>query len=636
MAANRYDNPSPYGYVSQYVPIPFQEMVELGKYYAAERRAAEEQLSSSIQKFGKFRSPSEIDTQNYYKESIGKFAPLIEQAAANPELMKTAAFRAQLQNAYNTVDYTTLSMLEESANNLRAGLEMRAKMKAEGLYNKNWDRSDIPNYDTLRSKEVFSDITPVKYMTANELSNKYFDNLKAGDLGPVWRDGIKYRAIGNSVEDLEKIYDTYENDLINSPQGREYMRQFIADNNGDVNAARSDFRSMILASQMDRTIRPNLQVDQGWLMQQKIKIARGIGDTDMSHVAPTRQQQMRSDIANTVIGKVSKLPAEAEKHQNIHTLAAQGYADEYLKAKAAYEKSGSDSDFIYMNQMYSKAQQEAMTARSYLIKHLMMDAFNKTANFELYNDPKSNKRYNRAGYVAGAKSAISAISNTTSLHNISDGGDPLITLLGGTPQQYTTKSGSISNVYQFENSANFMLPESVLQLATGTQPAEAERYGGMFRDTSFGFRQALEQGALQGVQFIPNTSNNTFEIGGANNESHMFITGKLRIPAKEIENKLGTGMWTGTGLDMIFMPAGRTSAADMLKNQYNASEIQYGDDGDKYFEIDASYMLPSNSDDDYWYDVNQLRENSPSSGGVGGATQAEKQRIATLQSLMLD
>ena len=46
-------------------------------------------------------------------------------------------------------------------------------------------------------------------------------------------------------------------------------------------------------------------------------------------------------------------------------------------------------------------------------------------------------------------------------------------------------------------------------------------------------------------------------------------------------------------------------------------------------------MLPANSDNDYWYDVNQLRENSPSAGGVGGASQAEKQRMATLQSLML-
>lgn len=42
MAVNRYHKAAPIEYVSQYVPIPFEELVTLGKHYAAERRAAEE------------------------------------------------------------------------------------------------------------------------------------------------------------------------------------------------------------------------------------------------------------------------------------------------------------------------------------------------------------------------------------------------------------------------------------------------------------------------------------------------------------------------------------------------------------------------------------------------------------------
>ena len=38
-------------------------------------------------------------------------------------------------------------------------------------------------YDTLSNKRVFSDITPVRYMTADELSNPYFSNLKPSSLG---------------------------------------------------------------------------------------------------------------------------------------------------------------------------------------------------------------------------------------------------------------------------------------------------------------------------------------------------------------------------------------------------------------------------------------------------------------------
>ena len=228
--------------------------------------------------------------ENYNKESIGKLSSFLEQAAANPDVMKDASWRASLQSQLNSIDYAKLGMLEQSANNLREGLKMRAQMEAAGQYNKDWDLSDIPNYDTLTKGEVFSDISPIKYMTANELSNKYFDNLKPGDLGTVWRDGVKYRVIGNSLQDLETIYDTHENDLINSPQGKAYMRQFITANNGDINKARDAFRNMIIASQMDRTLRPNLQVDQGWLTQEKLRAARSLGNTETTYGMPTRQQ----------------------------------------------------------------------------------------------------------------------------------------------------------------------------------------------------------------------------------------------------------------------------------------------------------------------------------------------------------
>lgn len=627
---NRYDEAAPIQYVSQYVPIPFQELVTLGKYYSNQRKQAEEELAESVKTFGKFVSPSAIDMENYNKETIGKLSPYLEQVAKNPAVMKDAAWRASLQSQLNSLDYTKLGMLEQSADNLRAGLEMRAKMEAEGLYNKDWDLSDIPNYDTLGSNAVFSDISPVKYMTANELSNKYFDNLKAGDLGTVWRDGVKYRAIGNSVKDLEAIYDTYENDLINSPQGKAYMRQFIAANNGDIESAREDFRSMILSSQMDRTIRPNLQVDQGWLLQEKARIARSVGTQEVNYTAPTRQQQIGGDVATEVIRKVGKLPVEVEKQQNAHILAAQAYNDAYVKAKARYDETGADEDLIYMNQMYSKAQQEIVSAQAYPIRHLMRDAFKKTANFDLYAEPKDNQRYNRTGYVAGAKSAVSAISNTVSLHSVDDGGDPLLTRVGGVPEKYTLKNGAHSNVYVFENSSGFVLPETLLQLMTDTQPAEPVRNLGLSNTSGFALRELLEGGKLSGIHFIPNTQDNVAQIAGTDNDSHKIINGKIRIPANQVRDMLGSGMAGGWAIPFM-----KTSATTMIEDQFNGRVVEYGEDGTEYFEIDGSYVLPGDSNDNYWYDINQLRENSPSAGGVGGASQAEQQRMATLQSLML-
>jgi hypothetical protein len=104
---------------------------------------------------------------------------------------------------------------------------MRAKMEAEGRYKKSWDQSNIPQYDTLSNKSVFSDITPIRYMTADEMSNPYFSNLKPSSLGSVWKDGVKYDRQGITYDTLYSIADARFNDLISTPQGKEYYKEAL-------------------------------------------------------------------------------------------------------------------------------------------------------------------------------------------------------------------------------------------------------------------------------------------------------------------------------------------------------------------------------------------------------------------------
>ena len=73
-------------------------------------------------------------------------------------------------------------------------------------------------------KKVFEDISPVKFMTANQLSNPYFDNLKPGSLGVQWKDGVKYQVTGNNMDDLYAVANAHYNDLINTPQGQKYYQ----------------------------------------------------------------------------------------------------------------------------------------------------------------------------------------------------------------------------------------------------------------------------------------------------------------------------------------------------------------------------------------------------------------------------
>ena len=293
MAANRYDQAAEMPIINTYVPIDFGNLYRIGATQKAAMDQAIADVSAAIQTFGEFRSPSRVDTENYYNMTIGQMSDLINQAATDPDRMKDAGFRAQFYNRLNSLNYAGLSQLKESAENLRAGLEMRAKMEAAGKYNENWDDADIAGYDTLRTGRVFEDITPIEYMNANQLSNAYFDNLKAGTIGSTWRDGVKYTVTGNTVEDLRAVADAHMNDLIATPQGRMYMRDFLRKNNGDEEAAIADFRDMIVASQMDRTLRPTLTVDPAWLAS--LKTGRsGSGSDNLSFTPRYVFQKIKS------------------------------------------------------------------------------------------------------------------------------------------------------------------------------------------------------------------------------------------------------------------------------------------------------------------------------------------------------
>lgn len=274
MAANMYDQAAQAQFINTYVPINFGELYRIG---AAQKQAvdqAAEQFTTQLQKFGEFRSPSRVDTENYYNMTIDRedFQNAINQMVSNPDYMKDASNRAQLQSLINSVDYAALSQLKESAYYQRMGLQIRAKMKAEGRLKDSWDKSDIANYDTLGTGKIFDDITPVAYMNLNELSTPYFNDLKPGFLGTDYVNGTRYIVTGNNMEDLIAVATAKFNDLIDTPQGQKYFEEYLAMNNGDANAAKSQFINAVAQSQIDRTRRPKYDVDPAFIEQLKYSL----------------------------------------------------------------------------------------------------------------------------------------------------------------------------------------------------------------------------------------------------------------------------------------------------------------------------------------------------------------------------
>lgn len=336
MAANMYDQAAQAQFINTYVPINFGELYRIG---AAQKQAvdqAAEQFTTQLQKFGEFRSPSRVDTENYYNMTIGRedFQNAINQMVSNPDYMKDASNRAQLQSLINSVDYAALSQLKESADYQRMGLQTRAKMKAEGRLKDSWDKSDIANYDTLGTGKIFDDITPVAYMNLNELSTPYFNDLKPGFLGTDYVNGTRYIVTGNNMEDLMAVATAKFNDLIDTPQGQKYFEEYLAMNNGDANAAKSQFINAVAQSQIDRTRRPKYDIDPAFIEQLKYSLkAKAAGASNTSNVLPDLSRILATTTVQNNLAVLGGLTPEER------SAVASGQANSEIYQKASRNMS---------------------------------------------------------------------------------------------------------------------------------------------------------------------------------------------------------------------------------------------------------------------------------------------------------
>lgn len=200
MQANRYDRAAEAPIMNTYVPINFGELYRIGQ---AQRQAVEQaanEFTNTVSKFGEFQSPSAVDTQRYYENSLGKIRDLIDEAATNPDAMKDANFRARLNSRIANLDYATLSNLRQSREGMLARQKANQELMIKGMYNPLWHDVDFTNYNTVDSG-IFNDIAPLAYKSEVDLVRPYVDNLKASFMGV--KDGWIHQGVSNDRTDYE-------------------------------------------------------------------------------------------------------------------------------------------------------------------------------------------------------------------------------------------------------------------------------------------------------------------------------------------------------------------------------------------------------------------------------------------------
>lgn len=223
MAANMYDQAAQAQFINTYVPINFGELYRIGAAQKAAVDEAAQQFGTQLQKFGEFQSPSQVDTQRYYDLTIGRqdFQNAINQMVSNPDALKDAAFRSQLQSMINSVDYGTLSNLRSSRDAMLKRQEVNQKLMLENRFNLLWHDVDFANYDTVNSK-IFDDITPLPYMSIRELVEPYVNNLKGEFLGA--KNGFLWNGVTDEMTDaqLQKNLSSIQN----TPQYQKYLETY--------------------------------------------------------------------------------------------------------------------------------------------------------------------------------------------------------------------------------------------------------------------------------------------------------------------------------------------------------------------------------------------------------------------------
>lgn len=218
MQANRYDRAAEAPILNTYVPINFGELYRIG---AAQKEAVDQaakDLTNTITTFGEFQSPSAVDTENYYKNSIGKFSDLIQEASTNPDAMKDANFRSRLQQRINNIDYGYLSRLKQSREGMLARQKANQQLMLSGKYNPLWHNVDFTNYDTAQN-DIFNDISPLAYKSEVDLVKPYVDNLKASFIG------VSNGWIHSGVSTDRTDYEIQKNlsSIQNTPEYRKHL-----------------------------------------------------------------------------------------------------------------------------------------------------------------------------------------------------------------------------------------------------------------------------------------------------------------------------------------------------------------------------------------------------------------------------
>lgn len=218
MAINRYDNPAEAKFLNTYVPIPFEQLYTIGKEAKLSVDQALAQQDEAMAKWSEYKSPSAVDTNTWYNETIGKAKSIVEEMAANPDLIKTAEGRARLQSTIRNVDREKLSTLLQSRDNMLSRQKVNQELMIRGAYDPDWHGVDFLNYDSSKTG-TFNDVSPLAYKSIQDLTDPYYKGIQDSFIES--KGGYDYTGVTKDM--IANIADTNLSGIMNTPEAQKHM-----------------------------------------------------------------------------------------------------------------------------------------------------------------------------------------------------------------------------------------------------------------------------------------------------------------------------------------------------------------------------------------------------------------------------
>ena len=386
---NEYSNPAQAQFINTYVPIPFEQLYNLGLQAKQDVEKAVEKVGSTVSKWSEFESPSQADTKAWYDATVGKVKPLINEMSNNMDLMKSAEGRARMNSLINNVDVASLSAIKQSAENMKQRQKLDQEMMVRGMYNPAWHKVDYTNYNT-RQQGTFNDMSPIAYKDIPSIAEPYFKDVTKRYLGT--KNNREYYGVAK--EDVEKAAQMSFNDIYNTPEAQMHMKVMMQNNPSlTPDKAKEQLYKEVVQSQMSKAKVTDINPDQVGL-----ELMRERAANFRAALAASKKGE-GSDVNGAVSNKdlYTKIQQSGMQREGLVHENESGWINNKLKiekATAILSAAKAKGDITTANAAYQVIEKSQRDIEQLQRKHIKQ-------TFNLFSKDNKGKDYASKRYAVG-------------------------------------------------------------------------------------------------------------------------------------------------------------------------------------------------------------------------------------------